>query len=412
MLVFFDNIQCRTAQCRRKIDQIVGAQTLLFKGARPRGLRLRRRRLFVEGLRSGHRHFVDRPHGVARLAVEDVDKALFSGLCHRFDLFAVYGDVHQYGCRGRIVVPQPVVDELVVPDALAGGCLQTDDAVGKEIVAGALAAVEIVARRADGQIDITQLRVGTHHRPDISAAKILPRLVAPGLVAKFALLRNRLEDPELLARVFVKAAHVARRHILRHRPTAHIGNGGADDDHVADDDGRRNKGVVFAIDLAVQTLRQIDAAAVAKSQIGQTRLGVERIEIGAAGAKDDALLCALVPVGHAAVHARIPALDLPRAGIVIPQHFAARRVECRDDIERRAGVEHTIDNDGRAAIAVGKGVAVVFEKLTVERSPVPNDAQLVKVLGVYLLQRCKLSALRDGAVVGPVLRVGAKGRRE
>jgi hypothetical protein len=40
------------------------------------------------------------------------------------------------GCRWQIVVPQPVVGHLEVPDALAGARIQADQALSKKTIAG------------------------------------------------------------------------------------------------------------------------------------------------------------------------------------------------------------------------------------------------------------------------------------
>src|SRR5437016_5278202 len=83
--------------------------------------------------------------------------------------------------RGRwVVVPQTVMDQLVMPDHLAGRDIQTDEALAVKPVAEAVAAEIIVGRRAHGQIDVAQLLVRAHRRPNVGVAGFLPGLVLPG----------------------------------------------------------------------------------------------------------------------------------------------------------------------------------------------------------------------------------------
>ena len=124
---------------------------------------------------------------------------------------SVDGDVDQIGRGRRVVVPQSMADELVVPDLLAGRRVEAHEAVAIEAVSGAMAAVVVVGRRADRQIDVAELLVGAHRRPDVGVAGFLPGVLLPGLDAGLACLRNRVEGPKQAAGTDVEAAHVARR---------------------------------------------------------------------------------------------------------------------------------------------------------------------------------------------------------
>ena len=61
--------------------------------------------------------------------------------------------------------------------------VEADDGFGVQIVALARAAVPIVARRADRQIDQTAAIVDAERRPDVRVASRLPRFVRPRLGA-------------------------------------------------------------------------------------------------------------------------------------------------------------------------------------------------------------------------------------
>ena len=97
------------------------------------------------------RALLDRPYRLAGDAVEDVGERLLAGLRQGLDLASVDGDVEQVGRGREVVVPQPVVHRLEVPDALARLAVDADDALGEQVVARPHPAVPVVRRRARGQ---------------------------------------------------------------------------------------------------------------------------------------------------------------------------------------------------------------------------------------------------------------------
>ena len=108
------------ADLRREVDEVVLGDTPGIRTARawsetaasaPRARRARRR---------GHGPLLDRPDRLAGHAIEREDEPLLGDLRDRLDSLAVDGDVEQVRRGRQVVVPQPVVHELVVPDALAG----------------------------------------------------------------------------------------------------------------------------------------------------------------------------------------------------------------------------------------------------------------------------------------------------
>src|SRR5947207_14468480 len=101
--------------------------------------------------------------------------------------------------------------ELVVPDLFTGRCFETDQTVAIKTVAGAMAAIIVVGRRADRQIDVAEFLVGAHRRPDIGGAGFLPGFLFPGLDSWLALLRNGVEGPEQPAGDDIEATNVAGR---------------------------------------------------------------------------------------------------------------------------------------------------------------------------------------------------------
>ena len=102
---------------------------------------------------------------------------------------------------------------MIVPDLVAGRHVDGHQASGVDVIARTMAAVVVVARRAERQIDHPQLGVATHRRPDVRVAGVLPRLLLPGLKPFVERLWNRLEDPPQFSRARVEPPDVARRHL-------------------------------------------------------------------------------------------------------------------------------------------------------------------------------------------------------
>src|SRR5262245_17701538 len=121
-----------------------------------------------------------------------------------------------------------------MPDALTGLRLETHDAFGEQIVTGPMASVEVVGRGLGGEIDVTKLFVRRHRCPHARMSRVAPRLPLPRLVAEFTKPRNRVEDPEPLARMHVVAPRVTGHELLVRAPS----EVGADDGDVTHDQRR------------------------------------------------------------------------------------------------------------------------------------------------------------------------------
>src|SRR5262249_34308419 len=201
------------AQLRREVDDVVLGDALPIERRRLRWEGLRRRCFLAGhcGLRNGS--LLDRPHRSAGHAVEHVDESLLAHLGDEFDDGAVYSDVDQIWRRGRVIVPEPVVHHLKVPDPLTGTGVEADQTLAEETRAVSLASVPVVRRRAKWQIDIAEFIVGPHERPHVGAAGRFPGTVLPALVPDLALVGDSLELPELFAGAHVEPAYIAGRHL-------------------------------------------------------------------------------------------------------------------------------------------------------------------------------------------------------
>src|SRR5262249_43269955 len=126
--------------------------------------------------------------------------------------------------------------ELVVPLALAGLQVYADQALGEEVVAGTMAAVEIGRRRFDRQIHQAEIFIDGDLRPHAGVPVYRPRLVLPRVVPEFAGARDRVERAHLLAGLHVERAHEPFAVVVR-RDRRALAHRRADNDDVLDHGG-------------------------------------------------------------------------------------------------------------------------------------------------------------------------------
>ena len=162
-----------------------------------------------------------------------------------FARLAVHRDVEEVRRHRRVVVPDVVVHHLEMPLALAGLHVDRDEAVAKQVVARAMAAVLVHQRHADRDVDEAQLGIRRVRRPRI----VLADALGPDLRAVLSTSRRRtrraagtrLNFHSCLPGADVEAADVARDVAEANRIVA-VDRRVADDDHVVHDDGRRAVG--------------------------------------------------------------------------------------------------------------------------------------------------------------------------
>src|SRR4029078_9108921 len=98
------------------------------------------------------------------------------------------------------------MDELEMPHALSSPSLQTDDALGEQVVPVSVASVEIVGRRLGGKIDVAQLLIRRHRCPYTGVARVTPRILLPRLIPELARSGDCVKNPEPLAGAHVISA--------------------------------------------------------------------------------------------------------------------------------------------------------------------------------------------------------------
>src|SRR5262249_49997040 len=156
--------------------------------------------------------FLDGPDRRARDTVEHITESLLGDLGHRLNALPINRDIDKIRCGWEVVIPHAVMHHLEVPDSCAGLRLECHQTLSIEVVPRALSPIIIIARRTEGQIDVAQLFVAAHHRPDIRIANILPGVVLPRFDAWLLALRHSMERPPRLAGAHIKASDVTRRH--------------------------------------------------------------------------------------------------------------------------------------------------------------------------------------------------------
>src|SRR5205814_9958969 len=104
---------------RREVDEVVVGESLPRERRWLRWERLRRRRALAGHVARRHRSLLDRPNRRAARSIEDEDEARLRG--HGDDVALRAGDTDgaEHGRRGKIVVPEPGVHCLKVPDLLS-----------------------------------------------------------------------------------------------------------------------------------------------------------------------------------------------------------------------------------------------------------------------------------------------------
>ena len=85
------------------------------------------------------------------------------------------------------------MEHLEVPHPLARAQVDGDQALGEQVATRAVPTVVVGRRRVERHVDVTELGVDAHHRPDADLSGLAPRIAAPGVVAELVTLGDRVE---------------------------------------------------------------------------------------------------------------------------------------------------------------------------------------------------------------------------
>ncbi len=166
-----------------------------------------------------------------------------------------------------------MVDALEVPEALAGVGVEGEERVGEEIVADAIAAVEIHDGGAGWCVDDAVFGVEGHAGPVVGGASGLPGVGRPGAGAEFAGARDGAEAPDELAGADVVGADVAGRGGMGFWIAA------TDDDEVFVDDAGRCEHGGLDLEVSAEVFAEVDTALLAEGGDGLASGGVEAVEV-------------------------------------------------------------------------------------------------------------------------------------
>ena len=404
-----DHLERFGPKLRREVDQVVVVDAEGLERRRPGGERLGARQLLTRNPRVVvDRRLDDRPDGFSGGPVEHVGHRDLRDDRHRLDLPAVDRDVDEVRGRGQVVVPDAVMDRLEVPDDLARAGVEADDRLGVDVVAVPVAAVVVVRRRAEGQVDVAELLVGAHHGPDVRVAHLPPGLVLPGLDVGLALARHGVERPLQPAAADVETAHVPGRVVVAVRE---IEDRAADHDRVGHDGHRRRPVHVSVRPPRQETLHQVDDAFLAELGIRLAGLRVDGHQTSAAGGDQDPLRLAVAPELDAAdLDQRTSLLDLPVPRVVPPELLAGRRMERRDLAQVGRDVDDAVDHQRHAPVRPGRLVGHVLQQ-DIGRLPAPGDLQLLEVVPVDLFEGRVPGGAAVAAEVPPLAALRAVLRR-
>src|SRR5690242_7673491 len=104
------------------------------------------------------------------------------------------------------MVPDTVMNELVVPLALASFEVERYEALPEKVVAGARPTIEVARGRLDADIDDPSSLVDRALSPGACIAGIGPGIIQPRIEPKLARPRDVMEDPLTLARADIVSA--------------------------------------------------------------------------------------------------------------------------------------------------------------------------------------------------------------
>ncbi len=160
-----------------------------------------------------------------------------------------------------------------MPEAFASAGVERKQAVGEEIVAKAIRTIKIKSGGASGNVNDSANGIERHSGPVVCGTSGFPGVGRPGVIAKFAGLRNGVKRPAKFAGADLEGTNVAGRSRKGFRIAS------ADDNQVFEDDaGTGENDGVGAGRFAAEILAKVDATVVAEIGNGFARGGIERVK--------------------------------------------------------------------------------------------------------------------------------------
>ena len=134
------------------------------------------------------------------------------------------------------MIPDTVMDELVMPLALARFEIQRNQAFPEEIVSGTRPSVKVARGLFDADVDDSSILVDRALSPGACIASVRPGILQPRVESSFARFRDRVKNPLALACADVVASHISFDIRLAGGNAARLMRG-ADDDRIPADCG-------------------------------------------------------------------------------------------------------------------------------------------------------------------------------
>ena len=187
------------------VSEIGGGEFHLGKRLRQFGIGLVGGGLFARQITRGRPAHAKREDGFARHPVQQQRVAVLGRGRDHIHPLAISRDGGQVRRCRHVAIPKVVGNLLEMPQPLACSRVQSDQAVGKKIIAVMSHTDEIRLRSAGGDVRDAAHFVHHHARPIVGCV-ILGSI--PGVVAKFAGMRHRVKCPQLFARPRVKSPDI------------------------------------------------------------------------------------------------------------------------------------------------------------------------------------------------------------
>ena len=349
--------------------------TLAIERRRLGGKRLRARGTLSRHIGRGNGPLFDRPDGPPRRAIEDERKRLLRELDDGPDRLVIDADVHEDRRSRQVVVPEIVMNDLIVPHSLAVRAPHAHERVGEEVVARPMPSVHVARRRGQRKVGEPCPFVDADQRPQVGVAAVRPGVVLPCLAADLAGTRYRIEPPARLAGAHVEglydAGHaflcVGRSFIDAPMPTPTMTT------------SRQTWGAPVHAYPVARGPRPARRSIRPASPNPATGLPVRRIEgnqILAANHQETPVV-PLGPERHAA-RARAPKTRLPLVGkgLLNPEGLAGARMKGFDQADAVRAVQHAAHHQRcRAEVARIGELGILRGDARVNRGAPPGDAQ-------------------------------------
>ena len=354
---------------------------------------------------------LDRPHGLARHPVEDVHPPGLARLHHSLDPPSIDGDLPQARRTDGVVLPEIVVDHLEVPHSLTRRHVEDHEAVGEEVVTGAMTPIVRGRRSAERHVHVSELFVRTEAAPGTLVTRVPPGVVSPSVHAELTFLRHYMEGPEKLP-----APHVVPPHILAldspplvARVAGSIKRAG-DDHDIPNHDGAR----AVAVRLGRRP-NEVHPPAIAEIGICAAGLRVEGVQISSLDQNQtpvDSVRPVVQPSGAPSGNL----LQRRSKRLLEPNGLTARRIEGFDQAHAVRRIKNPVDEDRRrsqitpSARAVrNHEIGVRFCVRSIHGRALPQDLNVGDVVAIDLFERGVPGERFVTTEVGPIIQLGGAG---